>query len=247
MALATRRLAPLLALTLIAAGCATGGALREGTRAEQAQDYDRAVLEYNKALEADPDNRDARYALDRAKLRAAIDHFARGRRFIAAGRLDEALIELQLAAELNPGDSAVAELLNDVRTQLRTKIAVAREGKTELETLIARARDLPPPGLDLPEGVRLPGSLTFRDASTRDIYTALARFANVNVVFDPQFRDQPITIDLRNTTLDDALDVALHRDAQLLPRLRRSGRSRSFPTRRRSDASTRKRSSARST
>ena len=37
------------------------------------------------------------------------------------------------------------------------------------------------------------------------MYTALARFANVNVVFDPQFRDQPITIDLRSTTLEDAL------------------------------------------
>ena len=175
-------------------------------RAEQAQDYDRAIIEYNNALQSNPDSRDARYALDRAKLRAAMDHFARGRRFIAAGRLDEALIELQLAAELNPANSAIEDLLTDVRTQLRTKIAVAREGKTELEGLIERARDLPPPGLDLPADVRLPGTVTFRDASSRDVYTALARFSNVNVVFDPQFRDQPITIDLRSTTLEDALN-----------------------------------------
>jgi general secretion pathway protein D len=205
MRLAIRRLAPLLALTLAVSGCATAAAMRTGTRAEQAQDYDRAVVEYTKALQIDPDNREARQGLDRAKLRASLDHASRGRRLHATGRLEEALVELQLAAELNPGNSAVEELLTDVRTQLRTKIAVAREGKTELETLIERARDLPPPGLDLPEGVRLPGSVTFRDASSRDIYTALARFASVNVVFDPQFRDQPITIDLRNTTLDDAL------------------------------------------
>jgi len=64
---------------------------------------------------------------------------------------------------------------------------------------------LPAPGLDLPTDVRLPGALTFRDASSRDVYTAIARFANVNVLFDPQFRDQPITIDLRTTTLEDAL------------------------------------------
>ena len=206
MALANRRLAPLLALTLAVAGCATSAAMRDGVRAEQSQDYDLAIVEYTKALQANPDNRDARFALDRAKLRASMDHFARGRRLYATGRLEEALVELQLAAELNPGNSAVEELLVSVRTQLRTKIAVAREGKTELETLIARARDLPPPGLDVPKDARLPGALTFRDASSRDIYAALARFANVNVVFDPQFRDQPITIDLRNTTLEDALN-----------------------------------------
>ncbi len=129
----------------------------------------------------------------------------RGRRLAGGGRLDEALVELQLAAELNPGNQDIADTLQSVRTQLRTKVAVAREGKTQLETLIERTRDLPPPGLELPADVRLPASLTFRDASSRDIYTAIARFANVNVVFDPPFREQPVTIDLRNTSLEDAL------------------------------------------
>jgi general secretion pathway protein D len=205
MALATSWLVPLLLLTVAAAGCATTAPLRAGTVAEQAQNYDLAVVEYTKAVQSDPDSREARQALERAKLRASLEHFSRGRRLHAIGRLEESLVELQLATELNPGNSSIEDLLIDVRTQLRTKIAVAREGKTQLETLIARARDLPAPGLDLPGDVRLPGALTFRDASSRDVYTALARFANVNVVFDPQFRDQPITIDLRSTTLEDAL------------------------------------------
>src|SRR5207247_1166172 len=128
-----------------------------------------------------------------------------GRQLNTAARLDEALVELQMASELNPADRNTQELLDSVRTQLRTKIAVAREGKTQLETLIARSQNLPPPGLELPTDVRLPAALTFRDASTRDVYTAIARFANLNLVFDPQFRDQPVTIDLRNTTLEHAL------------------------------------------
>ena len=205
MALATRRLAPLLALTLAVAGCATTSAMNAGTVAEQAQNYDRAVVEYTRAVQADPDSREARQALERAKLRASLEHFSRGRRLHSTGRFEEALVELQVASELNPGNSAIDDLLVDVRNQLRTKIAVAREGKTQLETLIERARDLPAPGLDLPSDVRLPGALTFRDASSRDVYTALARFANINVVFDPQFRDQPITIDLRAITFEDAL------------------------------------------
>ena len=39
------------------------------------------------------------------------------------------------------------------------------------------------------------------------MFTALAKFANINLVFDPAFRDQPISIDLRNVTLADALDA----------------------------------------
>jgi general secretion pathway protein D len=186
-------------------GCATTSALRSGEQAELAQNYDAAVAEYTRALQADPDNRSARQGLDRSRLRGAQVHFTRGRRLYADGMLNEALVELQLAAELNPTDSNVDELLSSVRTELRNRIAVVRNGKTELETLIERSQTLRPSGFDLPADVRLPSSLTFRDASSRDIYTALARLANVNIVFDPQFRAQPVTIDLRNAAFEDAL------------------------------------------
>ena len=196
----------LASCALFLAGCATGGAfVRAGERAEQQQDYDLAVVEYTKALKTNPNNQNARLALDRAKLRAAQDHFSRGRRLESTGKLDEALVELQMAAELNPASGDIDALLRSVRTQLRNRVSVEREGKTQLESLIERARELPPTGTELPADVRLPGTLVFRDASTRDIYTALARFANLNLVFDQQFREQPLSIDLRNTELDDAL------------------------------------------
>ena len=197
---------PLLALLAVAlSGCATTSALRSGERAELAQNYDQAVMDYTRALQTDPDNRSARQGLERSKLRAAQYHFTRGRRFHAGGLLDEALVELQLAAELNPADANVEQLLNAVRTQQRSRIAISRDGKTALETLIERSQTMRPPGFDLPADVRLPASLTFRDASSRDIYTALARLANINVVFDPQFRAQPVTIDFRNAAFEDAL------------------------------------------
>ncbi len=90
---------------------------------------------------------------------------------------------------------------------MRAKVAVAREGKTELQTLIERTRDLPPPGLDLPAGVKMPASLTFRDASSRDIFTAIGRFANISLIFDTAFRDAPVSVDLRNATLENALNT----------------------------------------
>jgi general secretion pathway protein D len=187
------------------AGCATAKAMRSGQSAEQLQDYDRAIVEYTKVLRENPDNRVARESLDRAKLRASADHYARGRRFSAGGRLEEALVELQLASELNSANEEIQAAVSAVRTQLKTKVAIARDGKTGLETLIDRTRNLPAPGLELPPDIRLPASVSFRDAPSRDVYTALARFANMNVVFDPQFRDQPVTIDLRDSTFENAL------------------------------------------
>jgi general secretion pathway protein D len=182
--------------------------MRAGQTAEQAQDYDAAVIEYTKALKEDPDNREARLSLDRAKLRAALDHHNRGLRLKNGGRLDEALVELQIASELNPANGDTEAALADVRAQLRNKVAVTREGKTQLETLIERSRDLPPLGIDLPADARMPATMAFGpNASARDVFVALGRFANVNVVFDPTYRDQTVTIDLRNSTFEAALQA----------------------------------------
>jgi predicted TPR repeat methyltransferase len=72
-----------LALTTALAGCATTASFRSGQQAEQQQDYDRAVAEYTATLKKHPNDRTTQLALERAKLRAAQDHFARARRFEA--------------------------------------------------------------------------------------------------------------------------------------------------------------------
>jgi general secretion pathway protein D len=190
---------------LVLSGCATTAAFRRGRDAEQRQDYDRAVAEYTQALRLAPRNADARLGLERARLRAAQDHFVKGRRLAALGKFDEALVEYGLAAELNPSNADVDQELRATRNRLRAKIAVSSEGKTELQTLIDRSRNLAPPGLDLPRDVKMPASLTFREASSRDVFTSIARFANISIVFDSTFRETAITVDLRNASLEDAL------------------------------------------
>src|SRR5207249_1522786 len=114
-------------------------------------------------------------------------------------------VEYGLASELNPTNADIDQELRSTRNKLRAKVAVAGDGKTDLQTLIDRSRNLPPPGLDLPQNVKMPASLTFRDASSRDVFTTIARFANLSIVFDSTFRETPITVDLRNASLEDAL------------------------------------------
>jgi general secretion pathway protein D len=195
--------AALVALALVA--CATSTAVRRAGQAEAQQDFDRAVVEYTKALKSDPDNRTIRMSLEQAKLRASQDHFTRGRRLEAVGKLEEALVEFQLAGELNPTASDVHEAIQSTRAQVRAKLAVAEDGKTRLEALIEQSLTAPLPGAELPTDVTLPDSLVFREASSRDVFTAIGKFADISIAFDPTFRDQPVTIDLRKIDLPDAL------------------------------------------
>src|SRR5438105_954361 len=189
-----------------ASGCANATLMRHAQRAEQSQDYDRAVVEYTKLVRANPADRNARAALERVKLRAAADHAVRARRFAALERYDEALVEYQLASELNPTDSQIETALRGVRQKLRARVTVTRGGRTELETLVAKTRDMAAPGLELPDGARLPGALQFGNGATsRAVFLTVGRFANLSVIFDSAFRDQPLSIDLRNTTVADAL------------------------------------------
>jgi general secretion pathway protein D len=186
-------------------GCATSGAFRRGQKAEIQSDYDRAVIEYTRAAQEKPNNRDITISLDRAKLRAAEMHFGRGRRLAATGKLDDALNELQIANELNPTNGDIQSELRRARAAVRNKIAVSADGKTQLESLVERTRDEEPEGLSLPKDIKLPPSFVFREASSRDIIVTLARYGNLNVVFDPAFREAPVTTELRNVSLEDAL------------------------------------------
>jgi len=201
------RAALLVAVTVALASCASSsnGSRRVASDAEATQNYDLAVAEYTKLVRSKPSDRNAQQGLDRAKLRAAQDHFTRARRFATTGKLEDALVEYQLASELNPSDGDINLELRDTRKQLRAKIATRDEGKTRLESLIAQSLDAPLPGATLPAGMKLPDSLVFRDAGSRDVYSAIGKFTNLSVLFDPSFRDQPMSIDLRGVSLEEAL------------------------------------------
>ena len=198
-----RRLLTALLLSVGLAGCATGA--RELARtAEQAEDFDRAVVEYTRALQDRPDDRSLRQDLERARLRAAQNHFTRGRRYASLGNYDEALVEFQIASELNPASGDILDALRDMRLAVHTRLIAREDGQTELEALIQRTRTLPPAGLELPE-IALPESLVFREAGTRDVFSALGQFADVNIIFDPGFVDDTISVDLRGASLTTAL------------------------------------------
>jgi general secretion pathway protein D len=193
-----RLLAPLTLALALAWGCATSAAFRNGENAERLQDYDRAVVEYQRALTADPDNVQYKRSLERARLRASTDHTNRARRLSGRGSYDEALAEYRLALELNPQAPGVSGEMKDVEV-------VRERGRVSFDEVRERARERALPGLDLGADAQQPLGLVFRGASLREAYLALGRAAGINVTFDPSFQDQTVTLDLQNVGFDQAL------------------------------------------
>lgn len=198
-----------LALMAIALGvaCATGGAMRQARSAEQSRDFDLAVAHYTRVVHADPENREARAGLERAKLRAAEAHLGRGRRLFSQGKYDDAVVELQLAYELSPASDVIETDLRAARAAQRAKLAAPAEGQTLLESVMERARKLPPPGQDLPDVPLPPGIDTGAGATSRQVYQMLAKLAGLSLVFDPQFVDAPVSVALKDPTIRQALDT----------------------------------------
>ena len=202
------RLAIILAALLAALSinaCATSAALRAGDQAERRRDYDSAIVEYTKAVHERPNDLDAQLALERAKMRASQVHYANGRRLVTQGLYEDALAAFQLAYELNPSFGDAERELRATRQKVQTRVAARKGGQTELEALIERTRLAAPPGLDLPRGIDLPDSVIFREASARDVFSALGQLGGVTIIFDQDFRDSIVSTDLRGTTLDTAI------------------------------------------
>ena len=194
------------ALALLAgvalAGCATSAAFRSAEKAERRQDYDRAVVEYSKAVQDSPDNAGYRRALERARLRASNEHTTAARRLAGRGLYKEALDEYRLALDLYPTSPTLASEIVELEAR---RAAGLREAS--LDEMKQRTRERALPGLVLGPAAREPLGLTFRSASLRETYQALGRATGVNFVFDPQFQDQPVSLDLRDVPFEQALNA----------------------------------------
>jgi general secretion pathway protein D len=192
----------LAALLVPALGCATSSAFRSGEKAERLQDYDRAVMEYSRAVQQHPDNVQYVRALGRARLRASTAHANMGRRLAGRGLYEDALGEYRLALDLNPQDSGLAQEVRDLE-----KRRDAARGVESIQEAKARAREKSLPGLALGPEAQQPLGLVFRGASLREAYLALGRAVGVNIVFDPAFEDRPVTLDVRDVPFEQALSA----------------------------------------
>jgi len=196
-------------LLLLAAGCVSSRAFRDGQEAEKRERWDLAVLAFQKAVDLDPGNLEARTSYERARLKAAGVHYERGRVHRQSGQMDLAAIELEQAVALDPTNDAAQQEFRRVKSDIETRQREA-SGATPAEQAKVKSRGrraAPPmlnPASDKPIDVAFPP-----DTNMKKIYQSLCAAAGINVIFDPQLKDDKYTLDLRGMSFQKALEVAM--------------------------------------
>ena len=204
-----RRLAAalLLPLLLVALGCSFSQ-YRRAQIAEQNGDWDQAVLDYMELVARRPDDLGFRTDLSRAKMHASQMHFEAGKKLAEAGALERALLEYRQAVELDPTNQYAATELGHVRDAIAARERQQGELKT-IDEMKKEAQERSQPPLLEPRS-KAPISLEFPNAvSIKDIYKALGKAFGINILFDPNLKDQEISIELKDVTAQDALEIMM--------------------------------------
>ena len=189
-------------LAVITAGCGASRSFNQGESAARAGDWDAAVEHYRRAVQASPDRPDYVIALERASIAASQRHLDQARIFEVRGQLDEALREYRRASEFDPPNRQVAAKVTEVEHRIRDQ-AEAAQPRSNLNQMRENARQSgPPPLFNLTQV--LP-SIRFTNASLRDILGSIGMSAGINVTFDNTFQDRQYSVQMDNSTLEEAL------------------------------------------
>ena len=106
------KIAGMLLVVVTLAGCAGGKtAFKNANRAETLRDYETAMAEYKKALDAEPENTEYRLKFEQNRFAAAYAHFQKGKLAMEQGNLESARTEFARAKEIDPSHDFAAQEL----------------------------------------------------------------------------------------------------------------------------------------
>jgi general secretion pathway protein D len=200
------RLAAVVAMALVLAGCAASRAFNRGNDAAQVNEWEVAIEQYRQALQRDPDNVTYRIALQRALINASQYWSDQARIAEARDQLEEALAAYRRANQFDPGNRQLSARISELERRIRGGPAQVPDLLQQQQQAAQPAQPIggPPALIRLDE--RLP-SLTFGNANARDVLTSIGTVAGINVTFERDFpTNLPISVQLIEVTLEEALN-----------------------------------------
>jgi general secretion pathway protein D len=204
---------PLLAFAAIfLVGCPKANEdYNAGRKAETLQDYDTALVDYDRALRDDPANAEYKLRAMHARYSDGQFHLEQGQKALQKGDLQLALTEFQKAQALDPSNSAADQQVKRTIELLTAKAATSVPRAVDPNA--ASDADLLSAPPDLKPLSKEPINLKMTN-DARVVFETIAKLAGLNVIFDPDFTSRRVTADLPNVTLEQALDdIALESKA----------------------------------
>ena len=176
-----------------------------GVRAEAVPDYDAAFVGYAEAYRLKP--KETKYVVPFLRVRgiAAEEHVRKGQLFRDNLKLQEALLEFERAADIDPTNLAARQEAQKTADMIKTQAQqkAGGEGAKPMSALAKMAEDMQGP-VDLEPFSDTP--LTLRMTTTSDnVYKTIGKLAGINVLFDLDYRPQRINIELDEVPLREAL------------------------------------------
>jgi general secretion pathway protein D len=217
------------------AGCAyfNSPAIKRGDQFLAAGHWEEASLAYKQALKEDAFNPTLQNKYTMARERAAAAYEERGRTYLKEHQPDLASEQFKRALTIEPSSldhqSGLLEALrlNDARSQNREADRLAQLGRAdEAMEAYARAAELDPSFKEPLEGIsklteeqqalnrddqwKQPVTLRFRNAGLKEVLEGIGKARGINLIFDKDVRNDPVTISIQDTPFEEAFNLILN-------------------------------------
>ena len=182
---------------------------KKGADAEAHQDWDAAYEDYRQANLKKP--KDLRYKahFENMRFQASVSHVDRGRVLRQNGDLNGALNEFTRALQIDSGNQAAQQELDQVKKDLASpQAATPAPGLPQMAGQDVLSRDLSSVAGPIVLKPVSNDALTLHMVEdVKNIYQAIGKMAGLNIIFDPDYTSKRIPVDLTKVSLADALRI----------------------------------------
>jgi general secretion pathway protein D len=195
-----------LAGLLISTACAPGNVyFQKGHKAELRKDWDTALINYERAVQSRPANAEFQLRQTHARMEASLFHLKQGKEFLRQQRVPAAMGEFQKAASIDPSNQAARQEL----TRLLSNEVAAKQAREKglKEAIQSSQQQQQPVAAELQPLPQEPLTHFRISADSKRVYETLCKLAGLNVAFTSDFQAQPVSMDLNNVTIQNALHV----------------------------------------
>ena len=215
-----------LALALTLAAPAQAGSRKakklfnQARQAEFVRDYDKALALYEQALNEHPGHQGYLLSVRRMTFVAGQAHVSFGRSVRNGGNLEGALAEFQRAVEIDPASAVASQESRRTIEMLEERERQKEKGETDSDVpagsspleraRLARERKVGSlKGLPQLKPISTePINLNIPKQESKVVFETIGKLAGINVLFDSEFEEEEITLEIQNATLHEALDYA---------------------------------------